>query len=89
MSNANITEAKVDIETIITNTLGSFDNDATYELQNVGLTSINYDTIIGDSTETTQRNVQIPFSVARYKHKENTTVKAYSIASELAILKME
>lgn len=89
MSNANITSAKVDIESIIANTLGSFDDEATYELQNVGLTSINYDTIIGDSAETVQRNVQIPFSVVRYKHKENTTVKAYSIASELAILKME
>lgn len=89
MSNAIITSEKVDVETIIANTLGSFDNAATYELQNVGLSSINYDTIISSSESTAQRNVQIPFSVVRYKHKENTTVKAYSIASELAILKME
>lgn len=89
MSNANITSEKVDIETIIANTLGSFDDEATYELQNVGLSSINYDTIVSNSESTVQRNVQIPFSVVRYKHKENTTVKAYSIASELAILKME
>lgn len=89
MSNAIITNEKVDVETIIANTLGSFDDAATYELQNVGLSSINYDTIISNSESTAQRNVQIPFSVVRYKHKENTTVKAYSIASELAILKME
>ena len=89
MSNAKITNEKVDIETIITNTLGSFDNEATYELQNVGLSIVNYDTIVNDSSETTQTNSQVPFSVVRYKHKQNTTVKAYSIASELAILKTE
>lgn len=89
MSNAKITSEKINIETIITNTLGSFDNEATYELQNVGLSIVNYDTTLNDSSETTQTNSQVPFSTVRYKHKENTTVKAYSIASELAILKME
>lgn len=77
MSNINIT-GKRNIKEVITEIFGSFDTDATYQIQNTGNSNMSFETIINKDVANSQTFLLQPSAIALFKSKENEEIFAFS-----------